>query len=380
LVINKSSSNVFVALGVNTSVTNQVNMQTGYIELNGFDLNLGTTGSLVNETSANRVTGTTGGRILATRTLNAPSSINVAGLGAVLSSSVNMGSTEVIRKHNQVIFGVGFGGNRRYEIHPTTNTGLNATLVFNYFDDELVTASGTIVEGEFDLWRFNGTIWTQQTGTINMVANTITKTGIPEFSEWTGGSYVNNPLAIELAYFKLNCNEKSTDFIWKTLKETDSKTFFIEASSNGRNWEMIGSTKAAGNSGEERDYKLTIAKIPSGFNQARLTLSDEMGEKHIFNTLSLNCNGDIKPFNPSVYPNPGNGDFTLDVSGIDEIVEISIINTLGQQVAGQFNDGTRNQKIKVDLRGYASGIYRMLLSVKDLDGEIQQKSLNLIVR
>ena len=106
---------------------------------------------------------------------------------------------------------------------------------------------------------------------------------------------------------------------------------------------------------------------------------DEISTKHIFNTLALNCNGEISDFNPSVYPNPGNGDFTLDLSGTSEIVDISVLNVLGQQVADQINDGSRTQKIKVDLKGFPPGIYRLQISSRDGSDNLL-KSLNVIIR
>ena len=381
LVVNKTTSSQNVILGSDISVSNQLNLLSGGVELNGFKLDLGSTGNLINETEFNRVTGLSGGTIEAIRNLNAPFNVDVAGLGAILFSSANLGSTQVIRKHTQIVFGTGFGLNRRYEIHPTNNSSLNAKLVFNYFDDELVTASGTINEPELDLWRFNGVNWEVQNAVLDDIGNTITKTGIPQFSEWTGASELNNPLDINLAFFSLNCKGKSgTEFIWKTLREKDSKTFTLEASANGKNWESIATTNAAGNSGEERDYKIMLPKIPSGFNQVRLTMMDGTGKKNIFNSLPLNCNSEIQVFNPTVYPNPGNGDFTLDLSGLTEMVYLSVLNILGQEVAGQLNNGSRNQKVKLDLRGYPAGIYRLQISSLGEAEVPVTKSINLVIR
>jgi hypothetical protein len=258
---------------------------------------------------------------------------------------------------------------------------LNATLEFNYFDDELSTPLGSIVESEVNLYRFDGTNYVEQNGTLNSVANTITKTGIPQFSEWTSGSYLNNPLDIDLAFFNLNCKGKNgTDFIWKTLREKDSKTFSLEASDDGKEWESIATTKASGNSNEDRNYKIMLPKIPSVFKQVRLTMIDEAGTKHLFKSLALNCNSNVQNFNPAVYPNPGNGDFTLDLSGLTEMVYVSVLNILGQEVAGQLNNGSRSQKVKLDLKGYPAGIYRLQISsMGEADVPIF-KSLNLVIK
>ncbi|MEO8665972.1 MAG: hypothetical protein ABI462_10785, partial [Ignavibacteria bacterium] len=107
-----------------TAVNDSLQVVLGDLNLNGFVLTLSPTGYLT-ETPGNTVKGTSG-YITTTRTLNAPSGLNVGGLGAVLTTAVNLGSTEIRRGHNVQS---GLGGNtsilRYYDITPTTNTGLN---------------------------------------------------------------------------------------------------------------------------------------------------------------------------------------------------------------------------------------------------------------
>jgi hypothetical protein len=380
LVINKSNSSVFVALGGDVSVTNEVDLQTGDIDLNGNDLDLGTTGSLVNETDANRITGVSGGTIRTVRTLNAPSSVNVGGLGAVISSASNLGSTEIIRKHNQVVFGIEYGTNRRYEIHPTNNTALNATLVFNYFDDELVTGSGTILEGELVLWRFNGTIWEAQTGTLNTLANTITKTAIPQFSEWTTGSEVNNPLPVDVAFTQVECDGHSPDLIWRTLRETDSRIFKVQFSLDGKVWENLGSMAAAGQSQSSRDYMFSLKGLPLGVRQVRLVLVDALQQETIFPALYVSCGTVAKNVrNFSVFPNPGDGAYTLSLNEIrQEILDLKVINILGQIVSGGVYNASRTGKISLDLRGLPAGLYKLQVT-SDVDGPVVAP-INLVIR
>lgn len=364
LVVNKNSSNEYLQLGSNISVSNQLDLQSGDVELNGFQLDMGSSGTLVNETVNNRVTGITGGSIRAVRNLNAPSSVNVGGLGAVISSGVNMGSTEVIRRHNQVVFGIGYGMNRRYEIHPTTNSGLNATLVVNYFDDELTTGSGTIVEGELDLWRYNGSTWDVQNATLNAAANTLTKTGIPQFSEWTGASEVNNPLGVEMAWMQVVCGGKSPVLKWRTLKETDTRSFEIQISEDGKRWERLGSVLAAGNSDGKNDYTFDLQNLASGFRQIRLVLDNMAGEKETFRSLWVDCADPVLSQKPVlVYPNPTEGAFTIEIpNGADELLDIRVLNVLGQEVAGKLHDGTRSSKIGMDLRGLSPGLYKIQIA------------------
>ncbi|MGB4851768.1 MAG: hypothetical protein WBQ38_05575, partial [Ignavibacteria bacterium] len=168
-----------------TTVNDSLSVILGDLNLNGFVLTLAPAGYLT-ETAGNTVTGTSG-YITTTRTLNAPSALNVAGLGAVLTTAVNLGSTEIRRGH---AVQSGLGGNtsflRYFDITPATNTGLNATLVYKYDDSEL---NGK-VESASSLFKStnSGTNWTSQGGTVNTSANTITLSGIGSFSRWSASS------------------------------------------------------------------------------------------------------------------------------------------------------------------------------------------------
>ncbi|MBK9404559.1 MAG: hypothetical protein IPN57_08510 [Ignavibacteria bacterium] len=168
-----------------TTVNDSLSVILGDLNLNGFVLTLAPAGYLT-ETAGNTVTGTSG-YITTTRTINAPSALNVAGLGAVLTTAVNLGSTEIRRGH---AVQSGLGGNtsflRYFDITPATNTGLNATLVYKYDDSEL---NGK-VESASSLFKStnSGTNWTSQGGTVNTSANTITLSGVGSFSRWSASS------------------------------------------------------------------------------------------------------------------------------------------------------------------------------------------------
>ncbi len=84
----------------------------------------------------------------------------------------------------------GLSGNtsiqRYFDIIPTTNTGLNGTLVYKYDDSEL---NGKVA-GALSLFRStnSGSSWTAQGGTVNTSTNSITLTGIDAFSRWSATS------------------------------------------------------------------------------------------------------------------------------------------------------------------------------------------------
>jgi fibronectin-binding autotransporter adhesin len=366
LVVNKSNPAIAVSLGSNATVSNNLDMQSGDLDLNAKDLDLGATGNLINESETNSVTGRTGGMIKATRNLNAPSSVNVAGLGAELTSAVNLGSTEITRRHNQVVFGFGFGTHRVYGIHPTTNTGLNATLVYNYFDHELVTDAGTIVEADLDLWRYNGISWDRQLATLNMAANKMTKSNIPQFSDWTSASYINNPLALSLVYFEVSCKNNSPVAIWKTARESENKWFVVEGSTDGKEWTEVGRTAGQGNSQTEVSYQIPFQNLPLTYRQLRLIALDSEGNRSILPSRSISCGLGKNDLISKIYPNPTEGKFKVDFLGdASGITEIKILNVLGKLVAFHSIDLNRQSSLSVDLAGLPAGIYSVQISNAD---------------
>ena len=167
------------------TVNDTLSVISGDLNLNGQVLTISPAGYLT-ETAGNTVTGASG-YITTTRNLNAPSALNVGGLGAVLTTAVNLGSTEIRRGH---AVQNGLNGStsilRYFDITPTTNTGLNATLVFNFDESEL---NGK-VEAALSLFKSTntGSTWTLQGGTVNTVANNITLSSIGSFSRWSAGA------------------------------------------------------------------------------------------------------------------------------------------------------------------------------------------------
>ena len=162
-------------------------------DLNGQAITLGSSSYLVE--GSGRLFGSTG-TISTTRTLNNISALDVALLGAKITTASNMGLTTITRGHTQQTGGGNASILRYYDITPTNNAGLNATLVFNYADAEM----NALTENNLILFKSSdgGTTWTNVGGTVSAVNNTVTKTAITSFSRWTLGDS-GHPLNIVVA-------------------------------------------------------------------------------------------------------------------------------------------------------------------------------------
>jgi hypothetical protein len=159
------------------------------LDLNGKTITLGSSATLFE--GANRLYGSSGS-ITTTRSLSNLSAQNVGGLGAVITTTANMGSTVITRTHaSQANVMGGKSVMRSYLVSPLNNNGLNATLVYNYHTDEL----NGITEAQLALHKSTdgGSTFTYQGGTVDAANNTITLTGIAGFGVFSAGISCSNP-------------------------------------------------------------------------------------------------------------------------------------------------------------------------------------------
>jgi hypothetical protein len=174
-----------VILSGNVTVIDSLHCSVGSLDLNGHTIILADTATL-RENRGHTVMGTSG-VIQTTRTLNAPvSTDDIAGLGIAIGSSANLGSTVITRGH-AVQSGNGNSSIKRYyDIQPTNNSALNATLVFSYDSTEALGFAESLLA----LFKSTngGTSWTNPGVAVrDTVNNSLTLTGVNSFSRWTAG-------------------------------------------------------------------------------------------------------------------------------------------------------------------------------------------------
>ena len=191
------------------------------LNLNGQTIDLGSTGYLIED--AGLLHGSSGS-ITTTRSLSNINE-NVAGLGAEITTSADMGSTTISRSHNANSSPASI--ERRYSISPANNSGLNATLIFHYNNSEM----NGLTESYLELYRSTdeGSNWTNMNGSVNTFVNTITLTGVDGFSLWTAmeSAEVNPPI--------INTNDPLHDFVTGSNAITIAPTTTVTTTSNIEN-------------------------------------------------------------------------------------------------------------------------------------------------
>src|SRR5687768_7887918 len=169
----------------NIAVNTEFIFSGGMIYLDNYILDLGGLGNLVNESETSRAFTYGTGYIQATRILNNPSSVNAGNLGAMISSTKNLGTT-IIRRGHQVQTNIYASNNsiqRYYDISPANNTSLKATLSFSYFDAEL----NGMDETTLTLWKKKDPVLWDYVGhdSKNAISNYVLRNNISKFSIWT---------------------------------------------------------------------------------------------------------------------------------------------------------------------------------------------------
>jgi large repetitive protein len=97
----------------------------------------------------------------------------------------------------------------------------------------------------------------------------------------------NNALPIKLSYFEAIQDENNVVVSWITAQEIDSDKFQILRSTDARNFEAIGTIKAAGNSKDNRYYHFTDTAPVEGISYYRLKSIDTDGTSEVSKIASV---------------------------------------------------------------------------------------------
>jgi large repetitive protein len=97
----------------------------------------------------------------------------------------------------------------------------------------------------------------------------------------------NNSLPIKLSYFEAIQDENNVVVSWITAQEIDSDKFQVLKSTDARNFEAIGTIKAAGNSKDNRYYHFTDTAPFEGISYYRLKSIDTDGTSELSKIASV---------------------------------------------------------------------------------------------
>ena len=339
MTINKASGDV--KLNTSVAVANILTLTLGDLNLNGDTINLSTTGTLVSESETARVKGATGS-IVATRNVGTnANAINVAGLGAVLTTTtVAMGNVEVIRNHSSFGSGDNQTPNRSYQITPQFNDGLSTTFRATYLSAEI--PEGALVPSK--IYKSTNGIkdfYAPTTGTISTGANYVEITGVSSFSRWVSGgpSAPSNPLPVTMATFTATRNSSLIVLYWTTTMERDNKEFVIERSFDGENFEALGTVAGFGTTNNTSNYHynvLNASEVGMFFRLKQIDFDGEIAYSKVIVVSSLaqaEENNALNDAEFSIFPNPvSSNEIFLEFNNSDKQTVVVKIHDASEKV------------------------------------------------
>ncbi len=188
------------------------------------------------------------------------------------------------------------------------------------------------------------------------------RTGYTSFSQYIIGKTSGSILPIVLLSFDAIPNNNKVDLTWKTASEKNCAYFTVEKSIDALSFELVGTTRGAGNSNKTLSYSMIDDQPYAGVSYYRLKQTDFDGKFTYSKIVAVSFDSDNN-FDLSVYPNPSKSGETIDIAIYgrkDTFVSLEIFDAMGKKEFSKvitLNDAGENVFKLDQLRPLASGIY-----------------------
>lgn len=236
------------------------------------------------------------------------------------ASLINAGTTDIIsvRVTDQVLLDGDSGApvtekvvNRTWFIEEDAMGGssLDITLQWDVADEFVgFTADECYVA------HYTGSGWEVSPSANASMTRSLTFANITSLSPFSIAS--QGALPIELISFSAKPNGKTVQLDWRTASELNNAFFYIERSTNGRDFVEIGKLQGAGTSYTPLDYRFTDAFPVTGWNYYRLRQVDFDGQFSFspVQAVLMDEKGDSNTL--QVFPNPVSHELQLRTAAL----------------------------------------------------------------
>ncbi|MDG1433327.1 MAG: lamin tail domain-containing protein [Saprospiraceae bacterium] len=183
-------------------------------------------------------------------------------------------------------------------------------------------------------------------------------------NEGTGG------LPIELLHFSAVSKNQTIHLTWSTASEINNAYFDVQRSTDGRDFETIGTVEGIGTASNVQEYSFMDERPVNGFNYYRLHQVDFDGKFENSNIVTAklsHSNDDI-----FLTPNPTSNVILIQTkTPFERDADFQILNMQGQVVLSSIlQEGTDN--LEVNVSNFPVGIYYLQLFV---DNEVMMKKI-----
>lgn len=175
-------------------------------------------------------------------------------------------------------------------------------------------------------------------------------------------------LPVELLQFNAKSAANQTVTIsWKTASEKDNAIFEVQRTTDGKNFETIGTVRGAINSAQTKSYQLVDNTPSVGHNYYRLRQTDTNGNE-TFSPLEYVW---IKPEKGflNIYPNPANDILNIE---FEQAKEMTITDAAGKTVKSiPIENGHFLQKQTISIQDLPTGVYFLQANIKGENKTLQ---------
>ncbi len=335
---------------------------SGVVDLGPHSLVVGESGTL--DEQGGRVTVDAPGTLMVSpaRTYSDPmSSMNVGGLGLTITTTGGNtpGALAIVRGHVAQTGSGNVSVLRYYDVSAETNTGLDASVVFQYDDAELngLLENDLVLYGSLD----GGASWIKLGGTVDTERNTVTASGLDGLMRLTVASN-DVSLPVELVAFGVSTKGTTAVLQWETASETNNVGFAVEMrEAHAPAWLQVEFHEGQGTTAKAQRYQQHVDGLAPGRYLFRLKQIDYDGafaySPEVEASILLSAPHLISPAAPNPFASAT--EFTVTVQRTQRVVAAAY-DLLGRQLA-QIFDGTmdahRTHRITFDAAGLPAGLY-----------------------
>lgn len=258
--------------------------------------------------------------------------------------------------------------NKQFNISEANYGGSNVTMTLQWNQaDESATFNR---QAEIDIGHWTDNHWVNtfaSSGVYGSGPYSVTASGFTSFSPYAIGNQGSMP--VSLSAFTGIVSGRNVILKWTTATEENNSGFYVERTRTGKDeWINAGFVKGSGNSGNAVSYTFTDrAPEPSEYKY-RLKQTDYNGNYRYYElqgAIKIELPGSIKI--SGNYPNPFNSETRLDVElPSSGSIKISVYDISGRLIKEEpetlCNAGYTT--LKLNMNGFASGIYFCRLSIK----------------
>ncbi len=189
---------------------------------------------------------------------------------------------------------------------------------------------------------------------------------------FTTGS--NASLPVTISVFRAATSGNNVVLNWTIAQNINTKTFLVEKSNNGNNWQQIGALQADNFAGTAGNYQyVDVSVAPT--NYYRLKMVDLDG-KITYSSILVYRPGNAG-LTTSVFPNPTAGNLNISIGNVlsQKAFTLHIFNQSGQ-LLNRRQIGAGTNVLSIDLSAYKAGNY--VLEMLFTGGDRQRHQFSIV--